>query len=122
MAATWPEAEDPGPSGRMSGRARQALDRRNRTALFGGLDLGPEEKKDPRDREPEAVLRAIAQAQAAQQAPPSAHEQAEHKRAYARFLRDLAARGEGPRKHVREAERLEAEAVQLEVQAELEAG
>lgn len=74
------------PSGRMSKRARKAAEKRLNDALFppGFWDL-PARVKTPEDH-----------------------------RAYARTLRELAARGMRPRVHVREAERLEALAASME--------
>jgi hypothetical protein len=75
------------PSGRMSKRARKAAERRLSTALFGEGGLAPPRvsQGDP----VEALLRRAME------------------------LRDLAARGMRPRAHVKEAERLEAQASEM---------
>jgi hypothetical protein len=77
------------PSGRMSKRARKVAERRLSTALFGEAGLAPPHvsQGDP----VETLLRR------------------------ARELRDLAARGMRPRAHVKEAERLEAQAEKMRV-------
>jgi len=77
------------PSGRMSKRARKAAERRLSTALFGEGGLAPPHASqgDPI----EVLLRR------------------------AKELRDLAARGMRPRAHVKEAERLEAQAEKMRV-------
>lgn len=79
------------PSGEMSKRAREAALERERTKLFppGTFDR-PE---------------------------PSTQEQREQKLRAAQNLRDLAARGMSPRKHIRAAERLEQEAETIKEKA-----
>ena len=76
------------PSGRMSKRARKAAEERLRLELFGPTGLArPQTPQPPRT----VSLRQSAA-----------------------MLRDLAARGIGPRKHRREADRLELLAEELE--------
>ena len=76
------------PNGRMSKRARAAANERLRTKLFGENGLEAPTAAQPSERE-----RLLAQA---------------------KQLRELASRGQNPRKYVREAARLEARAAQLE--------
>ena len=85
---SWPMADWPGPSGRMSKRARKALDKRMRERLFGGLDIRP--KLPPQPTKRERLLRR------------------------AQELRELVARGMHPRAYPKLAARLEAEAAELE--------
>ena len=80
------------PNGRMSKRARMAADKRLSAALFG---------PDGLTREQLTGTQTTAQ-------------QAGHRREYAQFLRQLAAGGMKPRAHIREALKLEAEAIELE--------
>jgi hypothetical protein len=82
------------PSGRMSGRARRAAQKRLSVALFGPTGLTREQ------------LTGVQ--------PPTNAQQATRKREYAQFLRGLAAGGMKPRAHIREAMKLEAEANELE--------
>lgn len=76
------------PNGRMSKRARKAAQDRLGRALFGDYD--PHARREPTPEEKRAQILS-----------------------YAQFLRRLAARGMAPRKYIKEAERLEAQAATL---------
>lgn len=80
------------PCGRMSKRARKKASDKLGRALFGDYD--PHAKVDQ-----------------------TTEETCTHKLNYAKFLRDLTARGMGVRKYVKEAERIEAEVAVLRASA-----